>query len=183
MAFYSQEVLQSFGFLFLGKSVLISEKCSIYDPASIKVDDNTRIDDFTVISGNVTIGKNVHISTHCFISSGKNLISICDFAGISSGVKLFGQSDDYSGEVLTNPTVPPQFKKTEVTGNITIGKHVIIGANSVVLPGVEIGEGCAVGAMSLVKQSTKPWGIYVGVPVKRLKERSRKLLKSKYLCI
>ena len=53
----------------------------------------------------------------------------------------------------------------------------MIGTNSTVLPGVELGEGVAVGAHSLVTKSCDPWGIYVGVPAKRMKERSRQLLK------
>ena len=50
---------------------------------------------------------------------------------------------------MTNPTVPDQFK-TEIKSPVTIGRHTIIGSGAVVLPGVHIPEGCAVGALSLV---------------------------------
>ena len=33
------------------------------------------------------------------------------------------------------------------------------------------------GSMSLVNRSAEPWGIYVGIPARRVKERSRKLLE------
>ena len=42
---------------------------------------------------------------------------------------------------------------------------------------VELGEGCSVGSMSLVNRSAEPWGVYVGIPARRVKERSRKLLE------
>jgi len=40
-----------------------------------------------------------------------------------------------------------------------------------------LAEGTSVGAFSLVTKPTKPWGIYYGVPAKRKKERSRRLLE------
>jgi galactoside O-acetyltransferase len=40
-----------------------------------------------------------------------------------------------------------------------------------VLPGAEIGDGTAVGAASLVNRALDPWGVYVGTPVRRIRER------------
>ena len=54
---------------------------------------------------------------------------------------------------------------------------MIIGTQSVILPDVTIGEGSSVGAMSLVNRSLEPWGVYFGVPARRLKERSKDLLE------
>ena len=54
---------------------------------------------------------------------------------------------------------------------------MIVGSGCTILPGVTLAEGTAVGAMSLCKQSTEPWGIYAGIPARRIKERSRELLK------
>jgi len=42
---------------------------------------------------------------------------------------------------------------------------------------VNIAEGCAVGAMSLVNRTTKAWGVYVGNPARRVKERKKDLLE------
>jgi galactoside O-acetyltransferase len=47
----------------------------------------------------------------------------------------------------------------------------------VILPKLSIGEGSCVGALSLVKKSLDPWGVYFGCPAKRLKDRSRRLLE------
>ena len=60
---------------------------------------------------------------------------------------------------------------------INIGKHVIIGTGSTILPGVSVGEGVSVGAMSLINHNIEPWTINVGIPCRKVKERSRKLLE------
>ena len=77
---------------------------------------------------------------------------------------------------MTNPTIEMKYKNVNEK-SIIISKHVIVGTNSVVLPGVKIAEGCSVGAMSMVTKSTKPWNIYFGVSAKIIKKRSRNLLK------
>lgn len=175
MAYLSCEQLDNMEFKFLGQNVKISDKASIYDPQKVSIGDNSRIDDFCILSGTVKIGRHVHIAPYCLIAGGEEGIEMSDFSGCAYHVQIFTQSDDYSGRTMTNPTVPSQYKK-EYKKRITIGKHVIIGASSIVFPNVHLAEGCSVGAMSLVHKSTKPWGIYLGNPAKRIKERKRDLL-------
>ena len=77
---------------------------------------------------------------------------------------------------MTNPTVPSQY--TDVThADVFLGKHVIVGCGSVILPGVTLGEGVAVGALSLVNKDCETFGIYVGKPARRIKGRKRELLE------
>lgn len=173
--FLDQDEISRIGFKFIGSNVKISADSRFYNPEKISIGDNSRIDDFCVISDNVTIGKHVHITVHCSIAAPVSEVIISDFVGIAAGTRIFSSSDDYSGSALTNATVPKKF--TKVThAQVKIGKHVIIGAGCVVFPGVEIQEGCSVGSMSLVNKSTDPWGIYVGIPATRIKERKKKLL-------
>jgi galactoside O-acetyltransferase len=99
-----------------------------------------------------------------------------DFSGLSQGVRIYGKTSDYSGNYLTNPTVPEKF--TCIThGTVILKRHVIIGSGAVILPNVTIGEGSSVGALSLVTKSLDPWGVFFGCPAKRLKGRSRRLLE------
>lgn len=182
MAYLTDEELRSIRFKYLGNNVKISDKTSIYSPEKISIGDNCRIDDFCVLSEKITLGRNVHIAVFCNIAGGSMGVTFDDFSGLAYSVNVFSQSDDYSGRTLTNPTVPEEFK--DVTrGPVHIGRHVIIGAGSMVFPGVTIADGCSVGAMSLVNRSTQEWGIYSGIPVKRIKDRSRELLdlETKYL--
>lgn len=176
MAYLNEDQLREAGFKRLGKNVKISEKASIYNPELIEVGDNSRVDDFCVLSGKLVIGKYCHITPMCLVAGGAPGIYFSDFCTLAYGVKVFAQSDDYSGLTLTNSLIPAKYK-LEKRKAVSLGRHVIIGAGSVVFPGVSIAEGCAVGAMSLVNRGTKPWGVYVGNPARRVKERKQDMLE------
>ena len=182
MPFMNQQEIERFNFKHVGKNVKLSSLASFDKPNLMSFGDNSRVDDFCALSGSITLGRNVHIAVMNSITASQDPIFFSDFSGLAFGCKLFSASDDYSGETLTNPTVPQRYKKIE-HGAIRLGRHVIVGANSVIFPGVEIAEGCAIGANSLVNNSTRPWGIYLGSPARRIKERSMNLLEfeKKYL--
>jgi galactoside O-acetyltransferase len=177
MAFYSQSELEQLGFKFLGNNVLLSKKASLYGHERISIGDNSRIDDFSVISaglGGVHIGRNVHIAIFSsLIGAGK--ITLSDFSNISSRVSIYSSNDDYSGKSMSNPTIPESYKKVN-HADVYIGKHTIVGCGTVILPGVFIDEGVAIGALSLVNIDCTNWGIYSGTPIKKIKERERDLL-------
>ena len=175
-SFLSQKELELIGFKSLGKRVQISRNASFYGAENIIIGNDVRIDDFCVISGRVELGDYIHIAAFCGMFGGQAGIKMYDFSGLSSRVSVYAASDDYSGDALTNPTVPNRYRNV-IESQVTIEKHGLVGAGSIVLPGVSISEGCSVGAMSLVTKSTEPWGIYVGVPAKRIKERSRRILE------
>ena len=175
MPYLTDEQLAQMGFRSLGENVRISDKAAIYNAEQIDIGDNSRIDDFCVVSGRVRIGAFVHIAPHCLVAGGSEGITLEDFAGLAYYVQVFSQSDDYSGRTLTNPTVATKFK-SETKAPVHIARHVIVGAGSIVFPGVTLAEGCSVGAMTLVNKSTTPWGIYVGNPARRVKERKKDLL-------
>ncbi|SIQ50824.1 galactoside O-acetyltransferase [Shewanella morhuae] len=181
MAFLTERQLNEMGFAALGNNVLISDKASIYGANRIKIGNNVRIDDFCVLSageGGIDIGNYIHIAVYCsLIGAGK--IILADFSNISSKVAIYSSNDDYSGEFMTNPMVPTKY--TNVTSaDVKINKHVIVGAGSVVLPGVTLNEGVAVGSLSLVDKDCDAFYIYVGVPAKKLKKRKRNLLDSSF---
>jgi galactoside O-acetyltransferase len=175
MAFLSNEELVRMGFKSLGNNVLVSEKSSIYNPELIQIGDNSRIDDFCVISGRVTIGRNVHIAVFCNVAGGEKGVVLEDFSGLAYGCHIFSQSDDYSGRSLTNPTIPDKYKN-EIKKIVVIGRHSILGTCSIVLPGVEVGEGTAVWANSMVTKNTEEWSIYSGSPARKVKARDKTLI-------
>ena len=98
-----------------------------------------------------------------------------DYSGLSAGVKIYSAIDDFSGEHAVGPMVDESMRKL-TTGVVKIGRYVQIGAGSTIFPNVTIAEGTAVGAMSLVKKSLAPWGIYAGIPVRYIKARSKNLV-------
>lgn len=178
MAFLTEQQLSSMGFAELGSNVLISDKASIYGASRIKIGSNVRIDDFCVLSagdGGIEIGSYIHIAVYSSLI-GAGQITLANFVNISSRVAIYSSNDDYSGEYMTNPMVPAEY--TNVThANVTLAKHVIIGSGSVVLPGVNIYEGAAVGSLSMVTKDCDAFGVYIGVPAKKIKYRKQELLK------
>jgi acetyltransferase-like isoleucine patch superfamily enzyme len=71
---------------------------------------------------------------------------------------------------MTNPCLPNSLTNT-IHKDVIIGKHVVIGSNSVVLPGVTLVDGCSVGAMSLVNKSVDGPYIMAGIPIRKIKDR------------
>jgi galactoside O-acetyltransferase len=173
----SASQIAQLGFGSIGSNTRISNLASLHGAERIYIGDNVRIDDFCILSagsGGIYIGSYVHVAAFCSII-GQAEIRIEDFAGLSARVSIHSSSDDYSGETMTNPTVPDRFRNVDIRP-VSLGRHVIIGSGSVVLPGVTMGEGAAVGALSLVTRPCDPFSIYSGVPARRIGSRSRKLL-------
>jgi acetyltransferase-like isoleucine patch superfamily enzyme len=177
-SFYSQEELEKLGFKALGSHVSISRKTSIYAPELISVGDDVRIDDYVFLSGEITLGKHIHIAPFCALIGGTGGAGVVmeDYSGLSGHVIVYSISDDYSGEFMTNPTIPAEYTNVQ-KGRVIIHKYAIVGASTVVLPGIVIGEGTAVGAMSLVARSLPGWKICSGAPARPLRDRSNKLLE------
>lgn len=176
MAYLTENQLKKMGFKSLGVDVKISDRASIYNTNQIEIGDYSRIDDFCVISGNIKIGRNVHITPQCLVAGGECGLVINDFCTLAYGVKVFTQSDDYSGRTMTNSTIPRRYKCEKIEP-VFIGRHSIIGAGSIIMPGVTVGDGVSIGANSLVLDSTESWSIYVGNPAKKIKQRKKDLLE------
>lgn len=169
--------IEAMGFAHVGRNVRLSDRASFYGAERISIGDNTRIDDFCVLSageGGIAIGAYVHIAVYCSLM-GAAAIRLADFAGLSSRVAIYSSNDDYSGASMTNPTVPMRFKHV-TDAPVSLGRHVIVGSGSVILPGVVLQDGVAIGALSLVRRSCEPFSIYAGNPARRIGERKRDLL-------
>lgn len=177
--YYTEEELKASGIKSVGKNVLIAKNCTIVGLHNLTVGDNVRIDSFTTIiisaQGYFNIGSYVHIggTTTILASSG---VVMRDFSCVSHGVKIYTKSDDYSGEFMTNPTVPSHLTNVQC-GEVVIGRHAIVGSQSSILPAVKLAEGTAVGAHSLVTKSTTAWAIYAGSPARKIKDRLRNPLE------
>lgn len=176
MNFYSGTELAGLGLRSYGDNVLISRNASLYNAGSIDIGNHVRIDDFCVLSagtGGITIGSFVHVAVYAsMIGAGR--IVLGDYAGLSGRVAVYSSNDDYSGEHLTNPMVPAEYRRVAVA-DVIVGRHALIGAGAIVLPGVTIGEGAAIGALSLVRKDCEPFSIYAGVPARRVNTRNHRV--------
>ena len=174
--FLSEKELAELGLKAYGKNVLIGRNVVLYSPGQLTLGDNVRIDDFTIVSGKVTMGSYIHISQFCGIYGGDEGIVMDDFSGLSAKCSVYAVSDDYIGHSMTNPMVPAKYKPTAISKAVHIGRHAIVGCNSVVLPGVDIPEGAAVGSLSCVTRSLEPWSINIGIPAKKKSDRAKDIL-------
>ena len=175
-SFYTETELQDLGFRSIGEDVLISRKTSLYSPETISIGNHVRIDDFCILSGNIEIHDYVHIAAYAALYGGSAGILLDDFSGLSARTVIYAASDDYSGLSLTNPTVPNSYRNVS-ENQVHLEKHASVGSGCTILPGVTIKQGSAVGSMSLVTKSLEEFGIYAGIPVKKIKDRERKLLE------
>lgn len=177
-SFYSNEELLSMGFKSVGKNCRISRNAKFYEIANITLGNNVRIDDYCIISGYIKFGNNIHVSPYVALY-GAMEIEFEDYTGISAHSVVYSAMDDFGGDYLVGPVHSEEL--TNVTGGkVLIKRFSQIGVNCVVFPDLTIGEGCAIGACSLVKNSLDDWGIYIGIPVRRIKNRSKKMISLTY---
>lgn len=177
MSTYSQAELDAFGFAFLGSNARISTKCSLYGASRISIGDNVRIDDFAVISAGaagISIGNHVHVAVMATMI-GHAHIELADFAGLSGKVSIYSSTDDFSGEFLTGPTLPAGFTKI-TSAPVRVGRHGIIGTGAVLLPGTQMMDGSALGALSLASGDLMEFTIYAGIPARPVGPRRQDLL-------
>lgn len=155
----------------VGEDVIIWPLAKVLNPELISIGNSVIIDDFVLLGGSegTEIGSFVHIGAHTSIGGGGRF-SMGDFSGLSGGVRVYTGNEDYLGGSLTNPAVPPPWRMP-TRADTHIGRHAIVGANAVLLPGVTLGEGAVVGAGSLVTGDCEPWTINVGSPARPIKDR------------
>ena len=175
-SFLTPAEVAELGLASVGADVQIHRDVRLYGASHISIGSHVRIDGFTVITAGapVVIGNYIHIAGHCGLY-GQGGIIMEDFSTLSGRVSVYSVSDDFSGRTMTNPTVPAEFKDVK-SAQIRIGRHVIVGAGVVLLPGASIGEGSAVGALSLVAKPLPEWTVFAGNPVRAIRARRRDLL-------
>lgn len=173
-SFYSEAELYCLGLKAYGKRVLISKKVSIYSPETVELGDNVRIDDFCILSGRIRIGNNVHISAGVYLY-GKSGIEIKDYGGCSANCIIYSETDDFSGMYMVGAVLPENLKNVK-KGKVVLGKYAQLGAGTIVMPGIIINDGAVTGAMAFVKHDLEAWTINVGIPAKKIKNRSMNML-------
>lgn len=166
-----------------GKNVKIYSLAKILNPECAWIEDEVRILDFAFIDAkeSLYIGKHSIIAWHCVVEGHAN-IKIGNRCFLGPGSKLLSSTYEFNG-FYANEHLPEGSHQTAY-GDIILEDDSYIGANSVVMPGVKVGEGAIVGANSLVNRNLKPWGIYFGNPVKLIgmrdkpTEECRKIIES-----
>ncbi len=113
------------------------------------------------VGKNVFIGDNVHIDMNH-----ADLIHIGDYTHITGGCRLLCHQRDLRGYCQGDNAASLNYR----LGEINIGKGVMIGMETLIMPGVTIGDGAIIGAYSLVTKDIPAWTIATGRPAKVVKE-------------
>jgi len=128
---------------FLGDDVLFYKYIVIHSPEKVSIKLHSRIGDYVLIwgGGGVEIGEGVLIAAHSVITS---------------------EGHDPNAD---------SFRNSSLSGKVTIGDNVWLGAGVYVMPGVTIGENCIVGAGSIVTKDIPANSVAIGNPAKVIKSR------------
>lgn len=163
--------------LFFRKARLIRLPFDIRNRSSIHIGDNftcgfsCRIEAYPEIENEITlvIGNNVEINDFVHISS-RRKVFIGDNVLIASKVFITDLNHgSYSGIKGDSPNVPPSKRKLN-SSDVIIENNVWIGEGVCVLPGVKIGQGSIIGALSVVSKDIPSNSIAVGTPARVIKK-------------
>lgn len=160
------------------KNVKIYPGAKIVGMENVEFGHDIIIDDFVFIYAKkkIRVGNYVHIAAFSSITGGEE-VTFGEFSTLSWGCRIFTATDDFSGKGFGNSTVPEEYRNV-YRGSVTLARFAIVGANSVILPGVTLGEGVSVGANSVVTRNLEPWGVYIGN--RRVRDRDRNAVLANY---
>ncbi|TWR25206.1 acyltransferase [Mucilaginibacter pallidiroseus] len=181
---------RSAGLFFVGYNVKLKHAYQVSAGRNFIVDDNVYIN--ALSSNGIVIGDNVSIARDCTlictgIVSQKGVgISIGNNTGINAGTYLAGQGGIEIGEhVIIGPGVKVFSENHNFSDSgkaikdqgvarskVTIQSNCWIGANTAILAGVNIGEGCVIAAGSIVTKSVPANSVAAGVPARVIKSRT-----------
>jgi dTDP-4-amino-4,6-dideoxy-D-glucose acyltransferase len=162
----------------VGEDVRMDRSVVLVSPEHIHIASHVRIDCFCVLSAGekeIHIGNFVHLGVAVYLFGASGRIEIEPFCGLSSKVTVYTATDDYTEGFLTNPTVPLEYRKLR-EGDVIFRKHALVGASSVILPGVTLGVAASVGALTLVNTAVPDFAVVLGNPPRLIGERPRSIL-------
>lgn len=150
--------------IFLGKDVII-------DPSStfnnVKIGDNVKISKNCNIYGSseniLRIGKETTVAMGSLLNGYANKLLIGENVSIAQNVNIMTDSGPNASKEM-------QAYFPLVNGPVIIGNHSWIGANSIIMPNVNLGEFCVVAANSFVNRSFPSYSVIGGNPAKLIKK-------------
>lgn len=115
------------------------------------------------IAPNVSIGSNTVINIHAFFD-GLGTIEIGDSVRIGPYLKILSTTHPIEN------ALPRRIAGKDFNLHTRIGFGCWVGTSVMILPGVDVAEGCVLAAGCVVTKSTEPNGLYAGVPARRIRD-------------
>ena len=159
--------------LYRGINSQIYSFARIIEPGKLLLDDHAVISDFCFVMAGITtkIGKYSRLAPYSMITGGGEAY-IHDYVDISYGVKIITGSDAVYDGYLSLPNVDPESRKIK-RQRVEIHNYAYIGINTIIYPGVNIGEGAITEPNTIVKSNLEPWTVYGGAECKKLGMRKQ----------
>jgi len=155
----------------LGTNVIIENGVLVFHPEHTCIGDNVYIGHNTILKSyyknEMIIGSHTWIGQNCFIHSAGGIV-IGKGVGIGPMVKIISSSHE-DGPLST----PVMFNKL-IFKKVVLEDGCDIGAGTVILPGIKIGEGAIIGAGSVVTKDIPSFTVAAGVPARPLRKRTKK---------
>lgn len=161
----------------MSRKPIVSRQTRIRHRTNFFIKDYSIVDDFCYFSTKVKIGKGTHIASNVTVAGGgKRTFEIGDYSSISSGVRIWCASNNYSEDlVVVHQNEFGEFGDEMIEGDVIFKNYTGIGSNSVVMPGTIVSEGTTIGALSFVPAYSKleKWSVYAGIPVRKVGIRNK----------
>lgn len=157
----------------LGTGAAVYPSARIIHPERLTLGDHSTIDDFVFLNAGAgtKVGRYVHIACHVSII-GSGGVDIGDYAVVATGARILTATDTFTDGARMSTHLPEEYRNVRVA-RVRIGRDAFIGANAVVMPGVQLGEGAVAGAGAVVTTDLLPWTVYTGCPARPLGARPR----------
>lgn len=163
-------------FAYCGESFLCHRYITLWHPQFIRIGNNAHVFNSCIMAvhknslsstyGKITIGDNATIGESTHITCANEIVIGHNFL---SGRRCTITDNSHGHVNIKEESIAPIKREIVSKGRIHIGNNVWLGDNVIVLPGVEIGDGCIIGASSVVTKTCPPHSVCVGNPARVIK--------------
>lgn len=162
-----------------GRDCFISPHAIIRRPHLVSLGDCVDIDPWVYISTAARVGSYVHIAVHSSVIGGEDgLLVMGSFTNLAAGCRVVCKSDKFTGGGLIGGGGVPGRLRDFICDPVVLEDFANVGTGSILLPGVVMREGSALGAggLLLAGTATEPWTIYAGRPARPVAKRPKETM-------
>lgn len=162
-------LLRSFFSFFVKKGYSMKNSSKIWHESALSIfreSKNVTIGKYSIVDNNSKIGRYTYIGRGAKVTK----TNIGNYCSIGDSVTIGPGEHDITNSTLHEVGYSSAYDEL-TKSKCSIGHDVWIGADAIIMRGVEIGNGAVVGANSVVTKDVKPYSVVVGVPAKEIKKR------------
>ncbi len=159
----------------LGQDTLIDRGVEIWGPRNIEIGARCHIDTYVRLAagesafgqkGHIEIGDYAHLSPRVHLA-GRGGLKVGDFVELGAGVHIYSASNQFlnpqaPGQLITLSHVAPERFQHVIEAPIEIADYAVVGFNSLLLPGTNLGKGSIVRPYSIITRKYPPFADVAG---------------------